>query len=229
MSLSTGSSCAVNESRPEFHLHDDFSLTPAYVLGYAFHALGRVDEDTPSQGRRGAVALLTELLATISGLGLDASLAMAEPLRTEKAFLSQSPHSQRIGAASAARVLAGLSTVEEAVRSELHARSADFPPPPRPSSRSLLAQVGEAALARCPEALRVDLLEACRALDAHLYTAAAFHCYRVWEQLPPSTLPIGEAAESIVADPRLDPNLHCTGADAAGLLAAIRIRLEALP
>ena len=24
---------------PEFHLYEDLSLTPAYVMGYAFHAL----------------------------------------------------------------------------------------------------------------------------------------------------------------------------------------------
>jgi len=226
MRPSTSDNCLVPEPRPEFHLHDDFSLTPAYVLGYAFHALGRVDENTRAHGRRGAVALLTELFATMAGLGLDASLAAAEPLRIEKESLSGNPHSPRIGAASAARVLAGLPTVEAAVRSELQARGADPQPVSQPGSRSLRVFLGQAALARCPEALRVDLTEACRALDAHLYTAAVFHCYRVWEQLPASTMPTGDAAKSIVEDPRLDSDLHCTRADAAGLLAAIRARLE---
>lgn len=214
------------ESRPQFHFHDDFSLTPAYVLGYAFHALGRIDRNTPAHGRRGAVALLTELLATMAGLRLDAGLAAAEPLRTEKESLARSPHSHRIGATSAARVIAGLAPVEEAVRSELHTRGADVRPHSPRASRSLGLLLGQQALARCPEALRADLSEACRALDAHLYTAAVFHCYRVWAQLPRSTMPMEDAAESIVADPRLDPGLHCTRADAAGLLAAIRVRLE---
>lgn len=225
MRPSTGSSCAVNETRPEYHFHDDFSLTPAYVLGYAFHALGKVGQNTPAHGRRGAVAQLTELLATMTGLGLEASLAAAEPLRIEKESLARSPHSHRIGATSAARVLAGLATVEEAVRSELRTRGSDLQPL-SPASRSLLVLLGQAALARCPESLRADLTEACRAVDAHLYTAAVFHCYRVWEQLPGPTMPASDAAESLVADPRLNPGLHCTRADAAGLLAAIRVRLE---
>ena len=112
------------------------------------------------------------------------------------------------------------------MRSELHARGADLRPMSLPASRSLLVLLGQAALARCPEPLRADLTRACRAVDAHLYTAAVFHCYRVWEQLPRSTMPT-DAAEPIVADPRLDPGLHYTRADAAGLLAAIRVRLEA--
>lgn len=224
MRLNTIGSCAVPEARPEYHLHDDFSLTPAYVLGYAFHALGRVDGNTPSHGRRGVTALFTELLATMADLGLDASLAAAEPLRSEKDSLSRSD-SQRIGAASAARVIAGLAAVEAAVRSELQRRGAE-PQSVAPASRSLLVILGQAAVARCPEALHADLTRASRALDAHLYTAAVFHCYRVWEQLPGSTAPVGNA-ESLVADPRLDPHLHCSRADAEGLLRAIRVRLEA--
>ena len=75
------------EPRPEFHLHDDFSLTPAYVLGYAFNALGRIEATTPVRGSRGAIALLTELLATMAALELDTGLTAAEPLRTEQEVL----------------------------------------------------------------------------------------------------------------------------------------------
>ena len=225
MRLSTSGSCSVTEPRPEFHLHDDFSLTPAYVLGYAFHALGRVDENTAAHGRRGAVALLDELFATMTGLGLDASLMAAEPLRIEKESLSRG-QAQRIGAASAALVRVSLTSVEKAVRAELQARGGDLRQVSQPRSRSLMVLLGEAALARCPGALRADLTQGCRALDAQLFTAAVFHYYRVWEQLPESTMPAGDARESIVADPRMHVDLHCRRADAAGLLAAIRARLE---
>ena len=216
----------MNEIRPEFHLHDDFSLTPAYVLGYAFHALGRVDGNTPAHGRRGTVALLAELFATMAGLDLHVSLSAAEPLRIEKESLSGSPNSQRIGGASAARIVAGLTAVEAAVRAELQARGADLPQVSQPPSRSLLTLLGEAAMARCPDALRADLTQGCRALDARLFTAAVFHLHRVWELLPEPTVPADDAEESIVADPRLHTDLHCSRADAAGLLAAIRTRLR---
>jgi hypothetical protein len=212
--------------RPEHHLHDDLSLSPAYVLGYAFHALGRIDETTPAHGRLGVVALVTELLATMAALELDASLAAAEPLRVVQKLLSHSRRSARIGPASAAQVITALAMVEVAVRSELRARSDIARTPSGRASFSLRVLLREAALARCPEELRWEVTEACLALDAHLYTAAVFHAYRVWEQLPgPAMLAPGELT-CLVADPRRVPALRCSRAEAVNVLGAVNARLE---
>lgn len=215
----------LSEPRPEFHLHDDFSLTPSYALGYAFHALGRIDEKTSAHGRRGAIALLTELLATLTALKLDASVAAAEPLRIEQEALSRSRPRSRVGAASAAQVLAALVVVEEAVRSELRVRGLAARPVPEPPSYSLQVLLGETALDRCPDALRCEVTDACRALDAQLYTAAVFHLCRVWEQLPGSGVPAADSRELTVVDPRIDPACRCTKAEALSLLRAVRTRL----
>ena len=215
------------DPRAEYHLHDDYSLTPAYVLGYAFHALRKIDGTTPAHGRRGAVALLNELLATMEDLGLAVSLSAAEPLRAERDALAHNRRSPQIGTSCSARVIGALVAVEDAVRAELHARGADIELMPRPGSRSLRVMLGDAALTHCPDGLRADLTEACRALDAHLYTASVFHSYRVWDQLAREAAPAPDAAVPIVADPRAEPGLHCSRADAAGLLGAIRMRLEA--
>lgn len=217
----------VADTRPEYHLHDDYSLTPAYVLGYAFHALQRIDEATPRHGRRGVVALLTELLGTITTLNLSMSLAAAEPLRAERDALSRITQSPRIGPVSAALIIGALAVVEDAVRSELRARGSDIELAPPPGSRTLRVLLGDAALARCPDGLRVDLTEACRALDAHLYTASVFHSFRVWDRLAGPASPARDDPACIVGDPRADRGVHCSRADAAGLLGAIRMRLEA--
>jgi hypothetical protein len=212
----------VADLRP-FHLHDDLSLTPAYVLGYAFHALGRVNGKTPVRGRRGARALLNELFATLKAHGLDDSLLAAEPLHAEQESLSGAR--TVIGAASAARVLAGIAIVEEAVRRELQVRGAGVRPAESPSG-SIRLLLGDVALAQCPEELRGEVAEACRALDARLYTAAVFHCHRAWEQLPGrAERPVDEQGVA-VKDPRTDAALRCSRADAVGILGALRVRLE---
>lgn len=228
MPPSISDSCAVGDSRAEYHLHDDYSLTPAYVLGYAFHALQRIDAGTPVHGRRGVVALLGEVLATMGDLGLTASLAAAEPLRIERDALARNAHSPQTGMSPATRVISALAVVEDAVRAELHARGSDITLVPQPGTRTLRVLLGDAALARCPDGLRVDLTEACRALDAHLYTASVFHSCRVWDQLAGAASPTRDDPACIVADPRADPGLYCSRADAAGLLGAIRMKLEAM-
>lgn len=87
----------MSDSPPEFHLYEDLCLTPAYVLGYAFHALGRLDRNARIHGRRGA----------------------------------QARHSRVV--------------------------------------------FGGALPRQFPQELRWEISEACRALDAHWYTAAVFH------------------------------------------------------
>lgn len=212
------------EPRPEFHLHDDFSLTPAYVLGYAFCALGRIEARTAVRGRRGAIALLSELHTTLADLGLAAGLTAAGPLRAEQEVLSRNPGSSRVGPDSAARIRAALAAIEEAVRLELRTRGADAQP--ASGSPNLRVFLGDAALARCPEALRAEVTEACRALDARLYTASVFHLHRAWDQLPGHGARATDARGVIIADPRMDPALKCSRPEAIGLLGALRMRLE---
>ena len=216
------------DGRPEYHLHDDYSLTPAYVLGYAFHALQRVDGDSRAHGRRGVVSLLTELHGTIAALGLTTSLAAAGPLSAERDSLAAA-HATRIGAASAARILALLPLVGDAVHSELRARGTTVPSSTSAGSPSLHVLLGNVALARCPVALRAEVNEACRALDAHLYTASVFHFHRVWDQLPGGDAAVIDARGRVIADPRDDAALQSSRADALGLLAAVRARLELEP
>jgi hypothetical protein len=216
----------VPEPRPEFHLHDDYSLTPAYVLGYAFCALGRIEASTRVRGRRGAIALLGELLATLAAFRLADGLSVAEPLRAEQGVLSRHAASSRVGPDSAARIRAALTAIEDAVRLELRTRGADIQPASPPGSPSLRVFLGHAALARCPQALRAELTDACRALDAHLYTASVFHLHRVWDQLPGRAATAADARGVIIADPRMDPAVQCSRSDAIGLLGALRTRLE---
>lgn len=212
------------EPRPEFHLHDDLSLTPAYVLGYAFCALGRIEARTAVRGRRGAIALLSELHATLADLDLAAGLTAAGPLRAVQEVLSRNPGSSRVGPDSAARIRAALAAIEEAVRLELRTRGADIQP--ASGSPSLRVLLGDAALARCPEAIRAEVTEACRALDARLYTASVFHLHRAWDQLPGPGGRATDARGVVIADPRMDPALKCGRPDAIGLLGALRMRLE---
>lgn len=217
------------EHRPEYHFYDDLSLTPAYVMGYAFHALERVDAATPVHGRRGAVGLLTELLATLTKLKLDASLSAAEPLRHEQEILARSSRSARVGPASAAQVLAVLPLVEASVKAELDLRG--IPGRSRSSadmrSYSLRVLVGTTALEWCPDRLRPELIDGCRALDAQLHTAAGFHLYRVRDGLAGSPA-ARSSTQSTVADPRLDPALRCSRAEVVSLLQEVREMLESL-
>ena len=216
----------MHRPRPEFRLHDDFSLTPAYVLGYAFNALGRVEATTPVRGNRGAIALLTELLATMVALDLHTGLTAADPLRTEQAALGRRGTPARLGPDSAARIRAGLTGVEKAVREALRARSANAQLNSPPGSHSVRVLLGDAAFARCPDALRADVREACRALDAHLYTASVFHIHRVWDRLPGHASSAADPLGVVIADPRLDPALHCSRSDALTFLGSLRVRLE---
>jgi hypothetical protein len=216
----------VAELRP-YHLHDDLSLSPAYVPRYAFHALGKVNGTTAADGRRGARALLTELIATMKALRLEESLAAAEPLRAERQALSRAR--APIGAASAAQLLAAIAIVEEAVRSELQVGGAGVRTAESPSSLSLRLLLGEVALARCPEALRGELIDACRALDYRLFTAAVFHFHRAREQLPGPAEPAADGQGVTVKDPRIDMAVRCSRADAVGFLSALRVRIEQRP
>lgn len=213
------------EQRPEYHLYDDFSLTPAYAMGYAFHALERVDAGTPVHGPRGAVALLTELFATLTTLRLDASLSAAEPLRLEQEALSRSPRSARMGSTAAAHVVAVLPVLEAAVQAELEVRGMRARPrfASGIQSYSLRTLVGETAFELCPDQLRPELTDACRALDARLHTAAVFHLCRLRDGL---TARSPRATGSMTEDPREDPALRCNKTDAVRLLEEILLTLE---
>ena len=181
---------------------------------------------TRVRGRRGAIALLSELLATLAAFRLAAGLSAAEPLRAEQEVLSRHAASPRVGPDSATRIRAALAAIEDAVRLELRTRGADIQPASLPGSPSLRVFLGDAALARCPQALRAEMTEACRALDARLYTASVFHLHRVWDQLPGRAATAADAQGVIVVDPRMDPAVQCSRSDAIGLLGALRMRLE---
>lgn len=217
------------DSRPVFHFYDDFSLTPAYAMGYAFHALGRIDPRTHIRGPRGALALLNEFLATLTSLELDASLLAAEPLRLQQQAMLSRSRSSRLGPVSASEITGALATVELCVREELRVRASTADPKRRTTSPSPVAPHIEGSLfERCPEALRSELIDACRALDARLYTASVFHLHRVWEQLPGRTALAVTCGEPSVADPRVLPTLRCSEDDAARVFVAVRCRLEDL-
>jgi hypothetical protein len=220
----------VADSLPEYHLYEDLSLTPAYAMGYAFHALGRINAKTSVHGRRGALALLNELFATLTLLKLETSLHAVEPVRVQLEVMMRRPRSSRIGPALAAEIAGMLASVEACVREEMRARGGTAGPPSAPAvpldrSRVLL---GEAALGQCPEDLRWEVTSACRALDAQLYTAAVFHLSRVWAGLPDRSARVAGSEDFPVADPRLDLALRCSKADATSVFAAVRWRLEAL-
>jgi hypothetical protein len=218
------------DSLPEFHLYEDLSLTPAYVMGYAFHALGRIDRNARVHGRRGALVLLNELLATLRSLNLEASLLAAVPLRMQLLVMALRPRSSRIGSVSTAKIVEALAVVESCVRVELRARAVPARPPPPSAARAYHSRVvlGEATLGQCPNELRWEITEACRALDAGLYTAAVFHLHRVWEALSDGSAPTSGSDKLSVADPRIDLTLRCSEAHAASALEAVRRKLENL-
>ncbi len=77
------------------------------------------------------------------------------------------------------------------------------------------------------EKLRPELIDGCRALDAQLHTAAGFHLYRVKDGL--AGRPAAKSStQSTVGDPRLDPALRCSRAEAVSLLQEVREMLESL-
>ena len=222
MRPSTGSSCAVNETRPEYHLHDDFSLTPAYVLGYAFHALGQVDGNTPSHGRRGAVALLTELLGDNdrAGTGREPGGGRTAPHRDgvalpDPAFTTDWCHIRGAPSRRAqdSRRSSALGTARARGRSSGRFATGIAEPagPPGPGGTGAVPGARFARISSRPVA----------------------HWTRTCTPLPPFTpVAYGGASPPRRRPPwrtrALDPDLHCTRADAAGLLAAIRVRLEGL-
>lgn len=219
----------MTDSRPVFHFYDDLSLTPAYVMGYAFHALGRIDPRTHIRGPRGVLVLLNEFFATLTSLRLDASLLAAEPLRLQQQAMLSRSKSSRLGLVSASEIMAAIATVELCIREELCVRASSADPKrrtTRPSRPQTL--IDDLLLDRCPQALRDELTDACRALDAQLYTASVFHFYRVWEQLPVRTALAAACGELSVEDPGASLTLRCNEDDAARVFAVVRRKLEDL-
>ena len=208
----------------EFHFYEDFSITPAYALGYAFHALGRIDSATSTRGRQGVLALLNELFATLTSLRLEASLLAAGPLRAQQQAMASRSHARRIGPVAAAEIVRALAVIEVCVGEELRGRAGA--PDRRSPSHQSGTRLRAVSAAGCPHAVRADLTEGCCALDAQLYTAAVFHFYRVWEGLSPPPAPAAGSAALAVADPRRDPAVRCTRAEAMSVFEAIRGRLE---
>lgn len=218
------------DPRHEFHLYENLSLSPAYVMGYAFNALERIDARTSVHGRGGALALLTELFATLTSLKLEASLLAAEPLRVQQQAMARRPRSSRLAPDSAIAIREGLSVVESCVREELRARGARARPaaPPARPTDSVRVMLGEIALEQCPEELRWEITEACRAFDAQLYTAAVFHVWRFWEGLPARGAPALGSDDLPVANPRSSCTLRSDKADALEVFATVRRKLEKL-
>jgi hypothetical protein len=217
----------MTDSRPEFHLYEDLSLTPAYAMGHAFHALGRIDSKTCIRGPRGVLVMLNELFATLTSLKLEASLVAAEPLRVQQEAMVSRPGANRIGPVSAAEITSALLSVELCVREELRVRATAIDQKRRSAPPShAQALLGVAAFESCPEVLRCELIDACRALDARLYTASIFHFYRVWERLPGGNAQTVAGAELPVADPRGSPAVRHGQDEADRVFEAVRRRLK---
>ena len=210
-----------------FRNYSSYTLSPAYVLGHAFHALARVKSGSVVHGKRGALALLDELFATLENLELAGTSAAAEPLRSLQGDLAAKPRPARLGDRLAQRIVEAVPDIEAAARDELRGRSTRRRPG-KLTSASFLRKpeelLGETAYARLPTALRFDLTDGCRAIAERLPTAGVFHLYRVWYGLHGTS---GSAPALPVPDPGGNASVRCTLSEAISVFSRIRETLEA--
>jgi len=221
----------MDETPSQSRHYRDYSISPIYALGHAYHGLAGVTSRTPVHGRRGVRALLHQLMTTLAALDLPAATAAAVPLQDLHDRLGRRPRFAGVGAPAVVEIATILPQIEVAVEAELRARSVrhrrSAPVTAATFLRGPRDLLGEVAYGRLSTEARWDLAEACRAIGQHLPTAGVFHLYRVWigltagqvERSPPDLLP--------VPDPGRDRSVRCTERDAVSVFLAIRRLLEA--